>query len=347
MNEWFKKITVKEYDDLIKNKSKMYNISKNFTTPELMNKYRDEDEIINKKIEIKEQQILQNENLSKTFDKNLNKYFNEHQILQNENLSKAFDKNLNKYFNEKEDISKYNDTYSLKNNNDIINSFNKIFEDYNLKYTPKSNTNKVKIQYLLNKLEKSKKVSDNLFKYFDSNLRNMKKLNMYLYLNRNRKLDLYDENSILQLEEPNIQTVNEENTDTISVQQEGQGVLNNIKIDENSLNKNILKIRYLNGRKLNNKLLKHDYKISKNMKDAIKFNKNVHQLSSNEKNIYYELEKYINKDKSLDVLIGSYVSGNNDKKLYNRINKILYNKYKNNLITYNEYTNLLNKINNT
>ena len=83
------------------------------------------------------------------------------------------------------------------------------------------------------------------------------------------------------------------------------------------------------------------------MKDAIKFNKNIHKLSSNEKNIYYELEKYINKDKSLDVLIGSYVSGNNNKKLYNRINKILYNKYKNNLITYKEYTNLLNKINNT
>ena len=50
------------------------------------------------------------------------------------------------------------------------------------------------------------------------------------------------------------------------------------------------------------------------MKDAIKFNKNIHKLSSNEKNIYYELEKYINKDKSLDVLIGSYLSGNNNKK---------------------------------
>ena len=58
------------------------------------------------------------------------------------------------------------------------------------------------------------------------------------------------------------------------------------------------------------------------MKEAIKFNKNIHKLSVNEKNAYYELEKYINKDKSLDVLIGSYLSGNNDKKLYNRINKI-------------------------
>ena len=44
------------------------------------------------------------------------------------------------------------------------------------------------------------------------------------------------------------------------------------------------------------------------MKEAIKFNKNIHKLSQNEKNIYYELEKYINKDKSLDILIGSYLS---------------------------------------
>ena len=126
--------------------------------------------------------------------------------------------------------------------------------------------------------------------------------------------------------------------------QQGQGALNNIKIDENALNKNILKIRYLNGRKLNNQFLKNDYKISKIMKDAIKFNKNIHKLSTNEKNISYELEKYIYKDKSLDVLIGSYFSGNNNKKLFNRIDKILYDKYKNNLITQKEYTNMLNQI---
>ena len=44
------------------------------------------------------------------------------------------------------------------------------------------------------------------------------------------------------------------------------------------------------------------------MKESIKFNKNIHKLSQNEKNIYYELEKYINKDKSLDILIGSHIS---------------------------------------
>ena len=318
MDKWFKKITVKEYDDLIKNKNKMYNISKNFTTPELMNKYRDEDDIINKKIEINEQQTLQNENLDKVF---------------------------NKYFSEKEDVTIYSQDYPMNNMNDIVMSLNKIFNKYNISYKPRKNSIKVKINYLLGKLEKNKNINDNLFKYFDNNIRNLKKLNHELYFNENDKL--YNRENILM--EPN-NTTSDIDIDTLSnlnivPLQKGQGVLNNIKIDENSLNKNILKIRYLNGRKLNNKLLKHDYKISKNMKDAIKFNKNVHKLSSNEKNIYYELEKYINKDKPLDVLIGSYVSGNNNKKLYNRINKILYNKYKNNLITYKEYTNLLNKIN--
>ena len=318
MDKWFKKITVKEYDDLIKNKNKMYNISKNFTTPELMNKYRDEDDIINKKIEINEQQTLQNENLDKVF---------------------------NKYFSEKEDVTIYSQDYPMNNMNDIVMSLNKIFNKYNISYKPRKNSIKVKINYLLGKLEKNKNINDNLFKYFDNNIRNLKKLNHELYFNENDKL--YNRENILM--EPN-NTTSDIDMDTLSNLnivpiQKGQGVLNNIKIDENSLNKNILKIRYLNGRKLNNKLLKHDYKISKNMKDAIKFNKNIHKLSSNEKNIYYELEKYINKDKPLDVLIGSYLSGNNNKKLYNRINKILYNKYKNNLITYKEYTNLLEKIN--
>ena len=322
MNEWFRKITVKEYDNLIKNKNKMYNISKNFTSPELMNKYRDEDQIINEKIQINEQQVLQNENLSKVFDK---------------------------YFNEKEDVKTYDQEYPMNNMNNIVSSLNKIFNKYNISYKPRKNSYKVKLNYLLNKLEKNKNIDNNLFKYFDDNIRNRKKLNHELYFNRNdelyNKVNTLPEPSdidINQISNVNLDTPSDLNSNDDS--QTGTGY-NNIKIDENSLNKNILKIRYFNGRKLNNKLLKHDYKISKNMKDAIKFNKNIHKLSSNEKNIYYELEKYINKDKPLDVLIGSYVNGNNNKKLYNRINKILYNKYKNNLITYKEYTNLLNKIN--
>ena len=237
MDEWFKKITVKEYDNLIKNKNKMYNISKNFTSPELMNKYRDEDDIINEKIEINEQQLLQNENLSKTFDK---------------------------YFNKKQDVTIYDQEYPLKNMNDIAMSLHKVFNKYNISYKPRKNSIKVKINYLLDKIEKNININNGLFKYFDDNIRNLKKLNHELYFNRND--ELYNKENILI--EPN-DTLGDIDTpsDTVPIQ-EGTGY-NNIKIDENSLNKNILKIRYLNGRKLNNKLLKHDYKISKNMKDAI------------------------------------------------------------------------------
>ena len=311
---WFKQISVKEYDELIKNKNKMYNITPNFSNIELLNKYRDDDNI-NKNIEI-------NEKINK----------------QNENLVKEIDKNLNKYLIEKPDISKYKDQYTFKDNDDILNSFIKIFNDYDLSYKPRSKTTTVSSQYLLNKLEKSKKIPKELFQYFDNNIRDKKKLNLKFELHRRNNIPLIPD-------EDEDEDEDEVDNNSITPIQQGQGNLNNIKIDENALNKNILKIRYLNGRKLNNKLLKHDYKITKNMKEAIKFNKNIHKLSQNEKNIYYELEKYINKDKSLDILIGSYLSGNNNKKLFNRINKILYDKYKNNLITHNEYTNMLKQIN--
>ena len=137
---WFKQISVKEYDNLIKNKNKMYNITPHFTNVELLNKYRDDDDEINKKIII---------------DENLNK--------QNENLVKEIDKDLNKYLIEKPDITKYKDQYTFKDDNDILKSFKKIFTDYDLSYKPRSKTTAVSSQYLLNKLEKSKKYLKNYF----------------------------------------------------------------------------------------------------------------------------------------------------------------------------------------
>ena len=120
---------------------------------------------------------------------------------------------------------------------------------------------------------------------------------------------------------------------------------NNVKINNKDLDKCILRVRYSNNRKLSNNLLKRDYKISKRMVDAIKFNKDIHKLSPNEKNIYYELQKFLDKEQDFNILKGSYISGNHSKTLYNEINKKLYNKLKNNLISKKEYTSLLNKIN--
>ena len=130
------------------------------------------------------------------------------------------------------------------------------------------------------------------------------------------------------------------------VKQTGQSINNNnIKIKD--LDKGILRVRYSNNRKLSKKLLKDDYRISKRMINAIEFNKDIHKLSPNEKNIYYELQKFLNKEQDINVLIGSYLSGNFSKSLFNKINKMLYNKLKDNLISKNynyEYNEFLTDI---
>ena len=81
------------------------------------------------------------------------------------------------------------------------------------------------------------------------------------------------------------------------------------------------------------------------MVNAIKFNKDLHKLSKNEMKFYHELQKFLNKEQDINVLIGSFLSGNNSKKLYNKISSILYNKLKNGIINKKEYMKLINKIN--
>ena len=123
----------------------------------------------------------------------------------------------------------------------------------------------------------------------------------------------------------------------------GQGY-NKIKIDQDLLKKNILKVRYIsNNRKVHNDLLKNDYQISDNMKNAILKNKHINKLSKDEYAVYNALQKYKNNDK-LQLLISSYIAGNKSKDLYNKINEMLYNNYQNNKISKSEYQNIINKI---
>ena len=87
---------------------------------------------------------------------------------------------------------------------------------------------------------------------------------------------------------------------------EGINQYKTIKIDKDALKKNILKIRYNNGRKLNNKCLHDDMIISNNMKNAILKNTNINKLSKNEYHVYTLLNKYKNDDTNL--LISSYLN---------------------------------------
>ena len=60
------------------------------------------------------------------------------------------------------------------------------------------------------------------------------------------------------------------------------------------------------------------------MVNAIKYNKDIFILTNNEENVYYEIQKYLNKNQDINVLIGSYSSGNNSKDLFDKINRISY-----------------------
>ena len=116
-----------------------------------------------------------------------------------------------------------------------------------------------------------------------------------------------------------IPTLKDNISKTIIEKITGQGY-NKIKIDQDLLKKNILKVRYIsNNRKIHNDLLKDDYQISDNMKNAILENKNINKLSKNEYDVYNALQKYKNNYK-LQLLISSYLAGNKSKDLYNKIN---------------------------
>ena len=308
----FATITPEEYKKLVDNERKIFNLTNNFTTPEILNKYRHTDKNFDDKIK-KDKKIKEKyENLDKIINKNIDKLKPTNDLIDNYTYI-SDDKNDHTldYDIDMSDI--YKSEYKLDDDDSILDSFQKLYEEHDIKYQPRKNTQFIRIEYLLQKMKNSKNVPTNLYNHF------------YTSLSENNKL--YHK----------IPTYQEEEQIESSV--------NNIIINSKDLNNGILRVRYLNNIKLTNNLLKHDYKISEKMKKAIKFNKDIHKLSKNEMKIYHELQKFLNKEHDINVLIGSYLSGNNSKKLYNNISSILYNKLKNNIISKKEYTKLINKIN--
>ena len=315
----FETISLDDYKKLVDNEKKIFDLTENFTTPEILNKYRNTDENIDKKIKENEKNKEKYENLDKIINKSIGKikdssvknitnnyYSNENDEVEDDKYVGYINKEMN------DDIMSkiYEQNYRFNDDDEILNSFSKIFKEYDIDYNPRPNTQYYRVRYLLNKLKGN--VPVDLYNHFHTALSENNKAYHIIPIDKN--------------------------------EQTGSSI-NNIIINDKDLNKGILRIRYLNNRKLTNNLLKHDYKISKNMVNAIKFNKDLHKLSKNEMKIYHELQKFLNKEQDINVLIGSYLSGNNSKKLYNKISSMLYNKLKNGMINKKEYTKLINKIN--
>ena len=313
----FETINLDDYKKLVANEKKIFDLTENFTTSAILNKYRHSDKNIDKKIKEKEKyenlDKIINKNIDKIKEKSIKNITNNYYSNTNDEVE---DKKYMEYINEKmnEDIiNSYEEEYNFDDDESILDSFSKIYEKHDIKYKPQQNTKFIRVRYLLRKLKDNDDIDRSLYNHFHTSLSERNKLY--------HKIPTYEDD-----------------------EQTGSSI-NNIIINDKDLNNGILRVRYLNNRKLTNNLLKHDYKISKNMVNAIKFNKDLHKLSKNELKIYHELQKFLNKEQDINILIGSYLSGNNSKKLYNKISSMLYHKLKNNIISKKEYTKLINKIN--
>ena len=315
----FETINLDDYKKLVANEKKIFDLTENFTTSEILNKYRHSDRNIDKKIKEKEKydnlDKIINKNIDKIKENSVNKITNNYYSNINDEIK---DEKYMEYINEKMNndiINSYEEEeeYKFDNDDSILDSFKRIYRKHDIKYKPQQNTKFIRVRYLLQKLKDNDDIDKNLYNHFHTSLSEKNKL----YHKIPTQEDKYQEGSSI----------------------------NNIIINNKDLNNGILRVRYLNNRKLTNNLLKHDYKISKNMVNAIRFNKDLHKLSKNELKIYHELQKFLNKEQDINILIGSYLSGNNSKKLYNKISSMLYHKLKNNIISKREYTKLINKIN--
>ena len=267
--------------------------------------------------------------------------------------------------------------YYNENPKDILNHIKKIYIKsnigYNNIYKPRPKTVDVNLGNIIKKIENDDRISNELKDNFIdgyNNIPNKRKIQFHnkyyreyvmepvekYYKEKDDEAD--DEKSII-IDDDQFVPVSDKEEDkslkdelknnaikTVVNTLTGQGLnFNKIKIDENLLKKNILKVRYINSnRKINNKFLKEDYKISNNMKNSILKNNNLNKLSKNEYDVYNTLQKYRKNDNNLQLLLSSYLAGNKSKDLYNKINELLYKNYKNNVISKKQYQNIMNKL---
>ena len=357
----FKEIDINEYKKLLDDMQHTY--AKTFNNIELLHNF--EENVNNKNIEtiIKDQEKLEKE------DKYIEK-------LSDKLSEKISNSNINNNIIPHDDNKKYiflntHDYYS-KNPKDILNYIKKIYIKSNIGYDkiykPRPKTVNVSLGNIIKKIENDNNISNELKDDFIEAYNNIPNKTSILFHNKyyreyvmepiekyyiEKNIDADDEKSIIvpasdKEEDKSLKDELKNNTiKTIVNTLTGQGLnFDKINIDENLLKKNILKVRYINSnRKINNKFLKEDYKISNNMKNSILKNTGLNKLTKNEYDVYNILQKYKNKNGgNLQLLLSSYLAGNKSKNLYNKINELLYKNYKNNIISKKQYQNIMNKI---
>ena len=333
----FKEISVEDYKKLLNNKQ--HTFAKTFKNIELLQKF--------------ENRKLKNDSIDDII-------YDEQKLEKEDNYIEKLTDKLS------EKINKNNSDLININNNDkesVINFVKNIYIKYKNAslYKPRNDDiEEVSLESIMNSIKNNKEIGksdrENIFNIYKTNndLKNVTiDYNEYKnamediekFRNVDIKKDVRRKSKSLPSSSKKslIPKLKDNLSKTIIQNITGEGY-NKIKIDQDLLKKNILKVRYIsNNRKVHNDLLKNDYQISDNMKNAILKNKNINKLSKNEYDVYNALQKYKNNDK-LQLLISSYLAGNRSKDLYNKINEMLYNNYKNNKLSKKEYQNIINKL---
>ena len=358
----FKEIDINEYKKLLDNMQHTY--AKTFNNVELLHNF--EENVNNKNIEtiIKDQETLEKEDkyIEKLSDKLSEK-------ISNSNIN---NNNIVPYDDKKKYIFLNTHDYYSKNPKDILNYIKKIYIKSNIGYDkiykPRPKTINVSLGNIIKKIENDNNISNELKDDFIEAYNNIPNKTSIQFHNRyyreyvmepvekyyiEKNIDADDEKSFIvpvsdKEEDKSLKDELKNNAiKTVVNTLTGKGLnFDKIKIDENLLKKNILKVRYINSnRKINNKFLKEDYKISNNMKNSILKNTGLNKLTKNEYDVYNILQKYRNKNGgNLQLLLSSYLAGNKSKDLYNKINELLYKNYKNNIINKKQYQNIMNKL---
>ena len=141
----FTTITPEEYKILVDNEKKIFDLTENFTTPEILNKYRHTDKNIEDKIK-KNKKKEKYENLDKIINKSIDKLktkpkndFTANYNYDDDNDSiSVLDKTEYDYYDIM--LKAYGQNYKFGNDDEILNSFSKIFKEHDMKYNPRPNT---------------------------------------------------------------------------------------------------------------------------------------------------------------------------------------------------------------
>ena len=145
----FETINLDDYKKLVDNEKKIFNLTENFSTPEILNKYRHSDKNVDKKIK----ENKKYENLDRIINKNIDKIKNiTNNYYSNDNDEVEDDKYMKIYINQKMNndiVNLYEEEYNFDNDNSILDSFSKIYEKHDIKYKPQNNTKFIRVRYLL------------------------------------------------------------------------------------------------------------------------------------------------------------------------------------------------------